>query len=97
MFEVVFWQVTLNEPQSCHKFYCFRIMTIKTLLADGVINLRILFLKILRLLEFLIFRSRLFHCIMADRKKFFKKFMSCFEKKNILHTSSKVFRAFYRD
>ena len=65
-------QVTQNEPQSCDKFDCFRIMTVKkALLADGLINLRMPFLKILRLLEFLIFRSRLFHCIMADTKKYF--------------------------
>ena len=37
-------------------------------LADGLMNLRVLFTKILRLVEFFIFRSRLFHCIMADGK-----------------------------
>ena len=37
-------------------------------------NLRIQFLKILRLFEFFKFRSRLWHCIIPDRTKhFFKK------------------------
>ena len=48
-------------------------MTVKTLSENGLINLEILFLKILRLPEFLIFRSRLFHCIMVDMKKYFFK------------------------
>ena len=49
-------------------------LTVKKLLADRVINLRILFQTILRLPEFLIFRPKLCYCIMADRKKYlFKK------------------------
>ena len=42
---------------------------LKTLLADGLINFRILFLKILKLLESLILWSSLFHSIIVDRKK----------------------------
>ena len=30
MFELTFWQVTLNELQSCDKFNLFRIMTFKS-------------------------------------------------------------------
>ena len=51
---------------------------LKALLADSMINLRILFLKILRQFEFLQFRSRLFHCIMADRMKYFFKSYALF-------------------
>ena len=29
MLEFVFWQLTLNEPQSCNKFNLFMIMTAK--------------------------------------------------------------------
>ena len=46
---------------------------LETRFADGLINLRILFLKQWRMLKLIIFRSRLFHCIMADRKKYFLK------------------------
>ena len=67
---------------------------LKTLLAEGVINLRILFLKILRQLEFLKFRSRLFHWIMPDRTKYF---LNIFIERNIFHTSKRIFRASYRD
>ena len=35
MIEFVFSQVTLNEPQFCDKLNLFRIMTVKTLLAEG--------------------------------------------------------------
>ena len=49
-------------------------MTVKTLLADGPINLRILLLKILRLFEFLLFRSR------CSSLKSWRR-----EKRNILH------------
>ena len=76
MLEFVFPQVTQNKPQSCDKFNCFRIMAVKNTItvADGLINLRILFLKILRLFASLIFRSTSFHFIMADRKNYlFKK------------------------
>ena len=47
---------------------------LKRLLADGLINFRILFLKILKLLEFLMLWSSLFHSIKVDGKKeLFKK------------------------
>ena len=46
---------------------------LKRLLGDGLINFRILVLKILRLLEFLILWSRLFHSIIVDGKKQFWK------------------------
>ena len=43
-------------------------------LSDGLINFRILFLRILKLLEFLMLWSNLFHSIIVDRKKeFFSK------------------------
>ena len=29
MIELVFLQMTQKEPQSCHKFNCFRIMAVK--------------------------------------------------------------------
>ena len=60
---------------------------LKALLTDGVINLRILFLKILRQFEFLKFRSRLFHLVMPDRTKYFLKNLCCFIERNILNTS----------
>ena len=46
---------------------------LKRLLADGLINFRILFLKILKLLEFLMLWSSLFHSAIVDRKKEFLK------------------------
>ena len=49
---------------------------LKRLLADGLINFRILFLKILKLLEFLMLWSSLFHSIIVDGKKqFLKKYV----------------------
>ena len=44
---------------------------LKKLLVDGLINFRILFLKKLRLLEFLMLWSSLLHSIIADGKKQF--------------------------
>ena len=44
---------------------------LKRLLADGLINFRILFLKILKLLEFLMLWSSLFHSIIVDVKEQF--------------------------
>ena len=44
---------------------------LKRLLADGLINFRILFLKILKLLAFLMLRSSLFHSIIVDVKEEF--------------------------
>ena len=64
--------VTQNEHQSCNKFNCVRIMTVKDIISRWSDKLK-------DKLEFLIFRSYmlvgiLFHCIMADRKKYvFKK------------------------
>ena len=58
---------------------------LKALLADGAINLRILFLKILRQFEFLKFRLRLFHSIMPDRKKCFFKKLFCFIKEHFAY------------
>ena len=46
---------------------------LKRLLADGLINFRIFFLKILKLPEFLMLWSSLFHSIIVDGKSFWKK------------------------
>ena len=43
------------------------------LLGEGLINCRILFLKVLRLFELRIDISKLFHSITTDGKKFFLK------------------------
>ena len=58
---------------------------LKTLLANVLTNLKILFLKILRLLELLIFRSRLFRSIseIVDGKKEFLKILCFLLKKGI--------------
>ena len=49
---------------------------LKRLLADGLINFRILVRKIMRLLGFLILWSSLFHSIIVDGKKqFLKKYV----------------------
>ena len=57
---------------------------LKRLLADGLINFRILFLKILKLLEFLMLWSSLFHSIIVDGKKEFFKKVCLVLKKGIL-------------
>ena len=46
---------------------------LKRILTDGLINFRILFLKILKLPEFLMLWSSLFHSIIVDGKSFWKK------------------------
>ena len=58
---------------------------LKTLLANALINLKVLFLKILILLELLIFRSRLFRSIneIVDGKKEFLKMLCFLLKKGI--------------
>ena len=58
---------------------------LKRLLADGLINFRILFLKILKLLEFLMLWSSLFHSIIVDGKKQFFKKVCLVLKKGILY------------
>ena len=49
-----------------------------------ILNSRILFLKILKLLEFLILRSNLFHSIIVDGKKEFLEKVCLVLKKGIL-------------
>ena len=44
-------------------------MTVKKLLADSLMNFRILFQRILKLIEFLMLWSSLFHSITVDVKK----------------------------
>ena len=46
-----------------------RLWQLKRLLTDGLINFRKLFQKILKLVEFLMLWSSLFHSIIVDRKK----------------------------
>ena len=46
---------------------------LKRLLADGLINFRLFFLKILKLLEFFMLWSSLFHSVIVDGKKEFLK------------------------
>ena len=50
-----------------------RLWQLKSLLADGLINFRTPFLNILKLLEFLMLWSNLFHSVTADGKKVFLK------------------------
>ena len=50
-----------------------RLWQLKRLLADGLINFRILFLKILKLLEFLMLWSSLFHSAIVDRNRVSEK------------------------
>ena len=72
----------------CDKFNSFRIMTVKN--TEGLIIVRILFLKKLILLDFLKFKFRLFYSIMADKNRELssvKKSYLFFEKRNIIHTS----------
>ena len=57
---------------------------LKRLLADSLINFRILFLKILKLLEFLMLQSSLFHSIIVHGKKEFFKKVCLVLKKGIL-------------
>ena len=65
-----------------------------TLSWDGRINFKMLFLKILRLSDFWIFLSILFHSITVEGKKeFFKKIMSHFKRRNIFDESCKAWSA----
>ena len=64
---------------------------LKRLLADGLINFRTLFLKILKLLEFLMLWSSLFHSIIVDRKKEGFKKVCLVLKKGILCISLVTF------
>ena len=57
---------------------------LKRLLGDGLIKFRILFLKILKLLEFLMLWSSLFRYIIVDEKKQFLKKVCLVLKKGIL-------------
>ena len=95
----------VNELQSCDNLIALGLWLLKALLADGLINLRILFLKMLRLPEFIILRSRLFHCVMPDRKKYIFKNLCLVLKKGtfyillvlILHTSSILLGLIWKD
>ena len=62
MLEFVFPQMTLTKRQSFDKSNSFKIMSVKIrLLADGLMILKVLFLKTLTLLHLLTFISRLFY------------------------------------
>ena len=73
-----FWKLCLNlcsgkriklSRSLVIKSIPLELWQLKRLLADGLISFRILFQKILKLLEFLMLWSSLFHSIMVDRKK----------------------------
>ena len=70
----------------------FGLWQLKRLLADGLINFKILFLKILKLLEFLMLWSSLFHSIIADGKKAFFKKVCLVLRKGILFLKGLVWR-----
>ena len=60
---------------------------------DDRINLKMFFLKILRLSDFRVFFSTLFHSITVGGKKgIFKKIMSHFKRRNIYRNIEKVCR-----
>ena len=64
---------------------------LKKNLAEDLINFRILFFKMLKLLEFLMLWSSLFRSITVDGKKQpFKKSRSCFKEKDIMQISSNI-------
>ena len=68
---------------------------LKKLLADGLINFRILFPKILKLLEFLMLWSSLFHSMVVDGKKEFLRIVYiclAFKESDIMHISSNITR-----
>ena len=71
---------------------------LKIQLAYGLIIFRILFLKKLKLFEFLVLWSPLFHSMIVNgNKDFFKKRVSCFKERAFIHTSSNITRASSRD
>ena len=63
----------LDQAQSCGKFNSFGIITAKKLSADYLINFRLLFLRIVKLVKFFILWSSLFHSIIVDGKKMLLK------------------------
>ena len=69
-------------------------MTVKNTISRWCDKFKHTVCKNIRLLEVLIFRSRLFHCKMADRRTIFlNSFEIFFEERSILHSSSIVFKA----
>ena len=54
---------------------------------DGLTNFKILFLKAEKLLEFLIFKSRLFNSMTVDGKKNYKKIMFTAKEGNLIISS----------
>ena len=65
-------------------------MTVTKLLADSLINFKILFQKILELIVFLILWSSLFHSITVDIKK---EISLCFKERDVMHISGNRTRA----
>ena len=61
-----------------------RLWQLKTLLPEGRINFKRLFLKIFKLSELRIFRSNLFDSMIAEGKKEFRKRLFYFELRNFI-------------
>ena len=86
-----------TESRSCNKFNFFRIVTIKKEFGEGPLKLSIFSLKTEILLQFLRLGSKLFHSIIADRKKaVFQKIVLCLNKGNIAHSSCRIWCSSYK-
>ena len=82
--------MTKANKQSCNRFDSSIIFTIKNMRV-GLIDLRILFLKAIKILTFRMLWPRLFHSITAERKKrIIEKVMFSFEKGCVFSISSGV-------
>ena len=69
MLEFVITQITYSYEQPPDKFNTFAIITIKSLLGEGLRNFKILFLKITKLFELRRVGSNLFHLMIVEGKK----------------------------
>ena len=72
--------------QLCNKSNTFIIITIKTLLGEGLINFKILFLKSTKPFEFQRVGSKLFHSMVLEGKEEFLKNLCLVLKQRMLST-----------
>ena len=69
MFEFVLTQMTLPTRSRVINLIHLQLLQLKTLLGEGVINFRILFLKTTKLFKFRRIGSKLFHSMFVEGKK----------------------------
>ena len=86
MLEFVLTEMTHTYAQSRDNSNTFIIIQLQTLLEEGLINFRILFLETAKLFEFRKVESKMFHSVIVEGRKEFLKKLCLILKQGMLST-----------